>query len=100
MKGEFLEWAEIESDDELERKVRLNYNLAGHNSMMLRRLLRRARVAILSRLPDEKVRVLGLEPVRSVEEGLDWLLEKFQGKFRSAVVPFANVTYATVNDLR
>jgi nickel-dependent lactate racemase len=40
MKEGFRRWARLASDDELERAVRARYDLTGHNSIMLRRLLR------------------------------------------------------------
>ena len=92
IKDGFLRWGRIESDEELENSVRSDYNLTGHNSIMLRRLLRRARVALWSELPEEKARILGIEPVHSLQEGLDWLAGALQNDSRCGVVPFANVT--------
>ena len=74
--------------------MRADYNLTGHNSLMLRRLVRRVRVAFWSDLPDEEVRTMGLHPVRSLGEGLAWLAASQPPGFCCAVVPFANVTCA------
>lgn len=93
----FLEWAKLESDDALETRVRESYNLTGHNSIMLRRLTRRLKVALWSQLPAETVRALGLHPVSSLEEGLAWIERQCPPDFRYAVVPFANVTHARVS---
>ena len=95
MKKGFLRWGAVESDHELERGVRADYDLTGHNSILLRRLVRKVRVAIWSDLADADVRAVGLHPVHSLAEGTDWLLEMCAGDFRYAVVPFANVTYAS-----
>ena len=56
MKPGFLHWGAIESDDELERAVRQDYNLTDHNSIMLRQLVRKADVALYSALPTTDVR--------------------------------------------
>jgi nickel-dependent lactate racemase len=96
IKDGFLEWARIRSDAELERAVRAAYNLTGHNSIMLRRLLRRARVALWSALPEDAVRSLGIVPVDSLSEGLDWLRREAGPDAQTAVLPFANVTHATL----
>ncbi len=96
MKKGFLDLAHIESDEELDRSVRSCYNLEGHNSIMLRKVTRNMRVALWSVLPDHSVRALGLEPVHSLQESVDWLLRVFPDNFRYAVVPFANVTYTTL----
>ena len=93
----FLPWAEIESDTELEVAVRRRYALTGHNSLMLRDLVRRASVALLSTLPPAAVSKLGLHPVGSLDEGLQWLLDRFSGDFTYAVVPYANVMCATID---
>jgi nickel-dependent lactate racemase len=97
MKKDFLRWGCIESDEEMESAVRANYNLTGHNSIMLRQLVRRLRVAFWSDLPDEEVRTMGLHPVHSLEEGIDWLVASLPQDFQYAVAPFANVTCATLD---
>jgi lactate racemase len=91
----FTRWGSIGSDEQLNCDVRANYDLTGHNSIMLRRLVRKVRVALWSDLADEDVRTVGLEPVHSLEEGVAWLMETCPGNFRYGVAPFANVTYAT-----
>jgi lactate racemase len=94
---EFLRWCSISSDDELDAAVRENYNLKGHNSLMLRRLTRRADVALWSGLPEDAVRALGLRPLRSLAEGIEWIRERVSGDFSYAVVPYANAVSATVD---
>jgi lactate racemase len=93
---EFLRWCSILSDEELNDAVRENYNLRGHNSLMLRRLTRRADVALWSALPDDALHGLGLHPVRSLTEGIGWIGDRVSGDFSYAVVPYANVMSATV----
>ena len=51
----FLRWAEIESNSDLQKAVRSEYALTGHNSIMLRQLTDRAQVALLSDLPRDTV---------------------------------------------
>jgi lactate racemase len=86
----FLEWAQIESDAELGHTVYQKYALTGHNSLMLRKLIRKAEVALLSKLPSEIVKKLGLHPVTSLQEGIQWLQRKFPADFSYAVIPHAN----------
>jgi nickel-dependent lactate racemase len=92
----FLPWAEISSDEELERAVRDRYALTGHNSLMLRHLIRRVDVALWSALPAEIVSKLGLHPVASLEEGLRWIRQRHPAGFTYAVVPHANVMCAAL----
>jgi nickel-dependent lactate racemase len=92
----FLDWAAIEDDAELDRAVRANYSLTGHNSIMLRRLSRQFRVAFKSDLPPEQVRSLGFEPVDSPQQALDDLCAGLPPGFRVAVAPCANVISAAM----
>jgi hypothetical protein len=93
---EFQHWCSILSDEELNDAVRKNYNLRGHNSLMLRNLTRRADVALWSALPDDAVHALGLHPLGSLTEGVEWIHDRVSGDFSYAVVPYANVMSATV----
>jgi lactate racemase len=92
----FLQWAAIESDTELDKAVRARYLLTGHNSLMLRSLIRNADVALCSALPAEMVLRLGLHPVASIEEGVQWIRGKFPRSFTYAVAPRANAICATL----
>lgn len=92
----FLKWAAIKSDAELDEAVRARYLLTGHNSLMLRSLIRNADVALCSMLPREVVQGLGLHPVASVEEGLRWIQGRFSRSFTYAVAPHANAICATL----
>jgi hypothetical protein len=93
----FLPWAAIESDAELDAAVRRRYALTGHNSLMLRQLVRKVDVALWSTLSPDVVTKLGLHPVGSLDEGLRWLLDRFSSDFTYAVVPHANVMCAMLD---
>ena len=99
MKEGFLHWARIASDDELEASVRRSYNLAGHNTIMLRALLRRARVAMLSSLPEDALTALGVVPVRTLGEGMDWLRSCTPPGSRVAIIPHANISHAFSSEI-
>ncbi len=90
----FLEWAAIDDDAELNRAVRANYNLTGHNSILIRNLVRQRRIALWSDLPDSTVQALGIQPVHSLEQGMEWLGSAVPQGGRCAVAPFANVSCA------
>jgi len=89
----FLDWASIENDEAFEQEVRRAYNLAGHNSVMLRHLVRRAEVGMVTAIPPERVRRLGLHPLDSLEAGLRWLSDRVPPGARVAYVPFGNITH-------
>ena len=92
----FLKWAEIDDDEELEGAVRQQYNLAGHNSIMLRRLLRKTQVALYSELPADQVRKLGIQPLESIEQGVNWLAADTDSHSACALVTHANLVHATL----
>jgi len=96
MQSQFLEWASIDSDSELRRAVSAHYALTGHNSIMLRELVRRVDVALYSNLPSAAVRRLGLHPVASVAEGVRWLAERGPAAMTCAVVPHASSMYVSL----
>lgn len=91
----FLQWTHVADDEALEAAVRARYDLSGHNSILLRQLTRRLRVALFSALPDAQVAALGLTPVHSLAEGLRWLDERTPAGGRRAWVPCANITHVT-----
>ena len=92
----FLSWASIQSDTELDRAVRERYALTGHNSLMLRQLIRRVEVGLWSGLPPDTVSQLGIHPIASLEEGLSWIRQRHPRGFTYAVVPHANVMCAAL----
>jgi lactate racemase len=92
----FLEWAKVKDLAAFERLARREYNLAAHNTVMLRELLRSARVALVSGLDAGSVRSLGVEPMTTLAEGMAWLYQRTPPGARVGFVPFANVTHGTV----
>jgi len=96
MQSQFLEWAGIDSDSELRRAVSAHYALTGHNSIMLRELIRRVDVALYSELPSAAVQSLGMHPVGSVAEGAQWLAEHCPKAMTCAVVPHASSMHVSV----
>jgi nickel-dependent lactate racemase len=93
----FLDFGTIESDDSMEGAVRTRYALTGHNSLMLRQLLRRVNVAMVSALPHTSVASLGIHPVASIEEGVCWLQDCLPSGFEYAVAREANVICAALD---
>jgi lactate racemase len=94
---EFSSWCSISSTEELAQAVRTKYDLKGHNSLMLRKLLDHCHVALFSKLPPEVVTGLGLHPVSSMQEGIEWINRNLVGRYSYAVAPFANVISASTS---
>lgn len=91
----FLRWARFADDTVMERAIRDDYDLAGHNTILLRALTRQADVALWSSLSEAHARTLGLTPVRSLAEGISWLQDRLPPGSRCAVVPHANIMALT-----
>ncbi len=71
---EFIDWCSMASRAELDQAVRTRYDLKGHNSLMLRKLLDDVNVALLSQLAPDVVASLGLHlflPCRTESSGFD-----------------------------
>jgi nickel-dependent lactate racemase len=89
----FLRWDRSLALPELGREVLRNYNLTGHNTYLLRSVLERIHVALVSECPPAQVAELGLAPAPSLEEGFRLLGERI-GETAPAwdAVPYGNVT--------
>ena len=89
----FLRWDRALSLPELAREILRNYNLTGHNTYLLRSVLRRIHVVFVSECPAAEVAQLGLVPARSLEQGWELLRARI-GEPAPAyyAVPHGNVT--------
>lgn len=89
----FLRWDRSLSLPELAREILRNYNLTGHNTYLLRSVLRRIHVVLVSDCPPAEVAQLGLVPARSLEEGWELLRARIgQERPDYYAVPHGNVT--------
>jgi len=89
----FLRWDRGLALPELARDILRNYNLTGHNTYLLRSVLQRIHVVLVSDCPPDQVAQLGLVPARSLEEGWRLLRDRI-GEAAPAydAVPYGNVT--------
>jgi nickel-dependent lactate racemase len=93
IKEGFLRWARFSSLPELAKAVKTQYDLTGHNSYLLKEILKRIQVILISRCPKDQVELLGFIPATHLEEAKKLALEKL-GKSNPStyVIPFGNVT--------
>jgi nickel-dependent lactate racemase len=93
IKEGFLRWAKFSSLPELAKAVKDRYDLTGHNSYLLKEILQRIRVILISRCPQDHVRLLGFRPATHLEEAKKLALEQLGNSNPSTyVIPFGNVT--------
>jgi nickel-dependent lactate racemase len=93
IKPEFLQWQDGVPYQDLAPTVRAHYNLTGHNTVLLREILERIRVVLVSACPPDQVRHLGLIPAATWQEGLQLAAQSLGSTGPPTyVVPFGNVT--------
>lgn len=92
IKKGFLDWPRDVSLPELADLVRTQYNLSGHNTYLLREILNRIRVVLVSTCPREAVAHMGFVPASSPEEGLRLALERVPEKPETYIIPYGNIT--------
>jgi nickel-dependent lactate racemase len=89
----FLRWDRGLDLPELAREILRNYDLTGHNTYLLRAVLRRIHVVLVSGCPPEQVAHLGLVPAASLEEGWERLRRRIGDPEPDYyAVPHGNVT--------
>jgi nickel-dependent lactate racemase len=86
---EWMGWADRAS---LGGAMERSYDLAAHNSLMLRDLLDSVTIVVVSALPPEEVRSLGLVPMPTLPQGLAFARSIVGRQPRMRVVHHGNVT--------
>lgn len=87
--SQWMSWADRGS---LGAAIQSSYNLAAHNSLMLRDLLDSVTVVLVSALPADQVRTLGLVPMPGLAEALRFARALVGDEPETLVIPHANVT--------
>lgn len=96
IKKGFLRWTEFTGLEALAAGVRRDYDLTGHNSYLLREVLRRIRVVLVSRCPGVDVARMGFTPAGEVAQGWRLALAKVERAApRTYAIPHGNVTVLT-----
>lgn len=92
----FLRWTEHKELSQLAAAVRDNYNLTGHNYYLLREVLHRIRVVLVSQCPPQDVEGLGFVAASSLADGLRrarGILGRAEPQ--TSAIPFGNITVLT-----
>jgi nickel-dependent lactate racemase len=94
----FQEWLMgMNQPEELIERFRRCFVLGGHKAVSLARLRMKARLLLLSEMSDDLVEQIGLEPVESLQAGLDGLFAAYGGPARVLVVPFGQMVQPPAN---
>ena len=87
--SQWMSWADRGA---LGAAIQSSYNLAAHNSLMLRDLLDTVTVVLVSALPADDVRTLGLVPMPGLTEALRFARALLGDAPETLVIPHGNVT--------
>ena len=93
IKPDFLRWEHGPSLTEFAQQVVSDYDLTGHNTYLLREILERIDVILVSDCPQGEVERLGLVATRTLEEGLRAATERLGTQAPTTyLIPYGNIT--------
>jgi nickel-dependent lactate racemase len=70
-RDDFLKWFDVSDSAALENRLRNGYEVNGQTAWSLLTKAERFRVCLLSGLPDDRVKLMRMVPVRTIEEALE-----------------------------
>jgi len=82
--------------DPIER-LRKEFVLGGHKAAAIGMLLEKARVIMVSSLPDEKVKQLFFTPAHSVDEAISMALQEYGENASFLIIPFGVITLPSLD---
>jgi len=82
--------------DPIER-LRKEFVLGGHKAAAIGMLLEKARVIMVSSLPDEKVKQLFFTPAHSVDEAISMALQEYGEDASFLIIPFGVITLPSLD---
>lgn len=89
----FERWiAEATSPDDVLNRIRCGFELGGHKAAAVARVAKKARILLVSDLPEEVVRRAWMEPYASVEEALEAVLGAGRPDAEVVLMPYAGGT--------
>lgn len=92
MKSGFLKWGAIANGAAMIKRLRTDYDLTGHNSYLLRQVLSRIRVVLVSALARDDVAAVGLIPGDDAVAELARLDRRLRDDRRALFIPHGNIT--------
>jgi nickel-dependent lactate racemase len=92
----FLPWFRFRTEEEFRRELVRDYVINGQTALALFEKACRYRICLVSELPPEQVRQMGLIPARDPAEALRQALDGAPAAWRGVVLPQAGVTLCRV----
>ncbi len=92
----FLEWFDFSSEDERRLALSQQFTLNATTAVSIQEKTKKAKIVLLSSLPDALVRKLGMIPVASLEKGLNLVRTMLPEKHSTYVLPNGSLTLPEV----
>jgi nickel-dependent lactate racemase len=96
----FEEWMSSYSPDELLRRIREQFVLGGHKAAAIAVILKRARIFLISSLPDDLVRRCKFEPFDDLQNAFETALAELGPQASSLVMPYGGSTLPVLKPVR
>ncbi len=94
----FLDWFNFTNDDEFRDSLKRYYQLNGTTALALKMKTHAARLILVSNLPGELVKKLGMTPASNLEEGWKLAQSMLPGNFCCYVIPNGSLTLPFLNE--
>ncbi len=87
---DLLDWASIGDPVEMIQRLKRSYSVPGQTALAMLEKAARYRIFLFSELPPEQVKLLGMTPLDSAQQGL----QQLSGQGRGVILPHADQTLA------
>ena len=92
----FEEWMTTKSPKQMIDEIKTNFRLGGHKAAAIAMVLMKAKVYMVSDLPNELIRQINLIPFTSLQEAVDAAIEELGDDSKVLILPSAGSTLPTV----
>ena len=92
----FFRWFAHPTFSDLAKTIVENYDLTGHNTYLVRRFLQQHRIMMVTSLPDDEVKKMGITPVQNINDVIK--TNKIQADRPVYIVPYGGTTLMTVQE--
>jgi len=83
----FFNWFSYQSCEELESALRARYEINGQTAWSVKEKAERFRIVLVSKLPAEEVRTMGMIPAESLEQAMTLAAPMLPQDYRAYVIP-------------
>lgn len=92
----FQEWMTTKTPKEMIEEIKINFKLGGHKAAAIAMVLEKAKIYMVSDLPDDLVRKINLIPFQSLQKAIDTAIEELGEESKVLILPAAGSTLPMV----